>query len=122
MGAEIYRLVGFDIIADSKTLHAVQWLAWTDIVNSAAWIGVVIVLEIEVRLQLRGGMDDETYAAFLKRSVEVTHPLAKSRGSLSEQSVHFNFYMPQQQGSSTTPLSYCVSHMVEVLHERMEIA
>lgn len=59
MGAEIYRLVGFDIIADSKTLHAVQWLAWTDIVNSAAWIGVVIVLEIEVRLQLRGGISDK---------------------------------------------------------------
>ncbi|MFT6051271.1 MAG: hypothetical protein ACI9B9_000911 [Halioglobus sp.] len=59
MGAEIYRLVGFDIIADSKTLHAVQWLAWTDIANSAAWIGVVIVLEIEVRLQLRGGISDK---------------------------------------------------------------
>ncbi|MFT6274893.1 MAG: hypothetical protein ACJAZ0_000982 [Halioglobus sp.] len=59
MGAEIYRLVGFDIIADSKTLRAVQWLAWTDIANSAAWIGVVIVLEIEVRLQLRGGISDK---------------------------------------------------------------
>lgn len=59
MGAEIYRLVGFDIIADSKTLHAVQLLAWTDIANSAAWIGVVIVLEIEVRLQLRGGISDK---------------------------------------------------------------
>ncbi|MFT6275292.1 MAG: hypothetical protein ACJAZ0_001386 [Halioglobus sp.] len=51
--------MGFDIIADSKTLHAVQWLAWTDIANSAAWIGVVIVLEIEVRLQLRGGISDK---------------------------------------------------------------
>jgi len=54
LGPELLRLNGFDIIADSETLHAVQYLAWTDIFNSAAWIGVVVLLEIEVRLQLRG--------------------------------------------------------------------
>lgn len=31
-------------------------------------------------LQKRGGLNDEQYAAFLKRSVEVTHPLASSLG------------------------------------------
>jgi len=56
MGTQIVRLTGFDIIAQSDTLRAARLLAWTDIVNAAAWIGVVIVLEIEVRLQLRGGM------------------------------------------------------------------
>jgi len=56
VGSEILRLNGFDIIADRETLSAAQYLAWVDILNSAAWIGVVIVLEIEVRLQLRGGL------------------------------------------------------------------
>lgn len=53
-GSELLRLNGFDIIADAEALRSVQYLAWTDIFNSAAWIGVVILLEIEVRLQLRG--------------------------------------------------------------------
>jgi hypothetical protein len=54
LGPELFRLTGFDIVADAETLRAAQYLAWTDIFNSAAWIGVVILLEIEVRLQLRG--------------------------------------------------------------------
>jgi hypothetical protein len=56
MGPELIRLVGFEIIADVETLQLAQYLAWVDILNSAAWIGVVIVLEIEVRLQLKGGL------------------------------------------------------------------
>ena len=56
MTSEIFRLVGFDIIVDAQTLQSAQYLAWIDLLNSAAWIGVVIVLEIEVRLQLRGGL------------------------------------------------------------------
>lgn len=47
------RLDGFQIVANEETLAAVRWLAWTDVVNAADWILVVIVLEIEVRLQLR---------------------------------------------------------------------
>jgi hypothetical protein len=35
-----------------------RYLAWTDVVNAAAWILVVIVLEVEVRLQLRGRLTD----------------------------------------------------------------
>jgi hypothetical protein len=58
MGPEIYRLNGFDIVADGQTINAVQRLAWTDLINSAAWILVVILLEIEVRLQLRGDLSD----------------------------------------------------------------
>jgi hypothetical protein len=54
LGPELSRLNGFDIIVDAETLRAAQYLAWTDIFNSAAWIGVVLLLEIEVRLQLRG--------------------------------------------------------------------
>jgi hypothetical protein len=54
VGAEAYRLVGFDIVADAQVLQAARWLAWTDVINAADWILVVVVLEIEVRLQLRG--------------------------------------------------------------------
>ena len=53
-GGEAWRLSGFDIIVHEQTLPAVRWLAWTDQINSAAWILVCVVLEVEVRLQLRG--------------------------------------------------------------------
>jgi len=54
MGPELFRLNSFDIVADAETLQGAQYLAWIDVLNSGVWIGVVIVLEIEVRLQLRG--------------------------------------------------------------------
>jgi hypothetical protein len=59
MSAEVVRLNGFDIIADAPALQLARRLAWTDILNSGAWILVVIVLEIEVRLQLRGNLSDK---------------------------------------------------------------
>ncbi|TXS90718.1 hypothetical protein FV139_17205 [Parahaliea maris] len=55
-GQELWRLDGFDIVADSGHLQAAQWLAWTDVINAGAWILVVVVLEVEVRLQLRGNL------------------------------------------------------------------
>jgi len=54
LGSELFRLNGFSIIADADTLHSARLLAWTDVFNAAAWLLVVIVLEVEVRLQLRG--------------------------------------------------------------------
>ena len=58
VGSEIYRLTGFEIVSDRDTLESARWLAWTDVINSAAWILVCLVLEIEVRLQLRGELSD----------------------------------------------------------------
>ena len=58
VSAPIYQLTGFHIVADADTLSAVRYLAWTDVLNAAAWILVVIVLELEVRLQLRGNLSD----------------------------------------------------------------
>lgn len=55
-GGEIYRLNGFEIVADGEVLRSARMLAWTDVINAGAWILVVIVLEIEVRLQLRGDL------------------------------------------------------------------
>lgn len=59
LGSQAYRLTGFDIVADGDILEAARWLAWTDVINAAAWILVCIVLEIEVRLQLRGNLSDQ---------------------------------------------------------------
>lgn len=53
---EIHRISQFNIVADSETLQSARYLAWVDVLNSAAWILVVIVLEVEVRLQLRGNL------------------------------------------------------------------
>ncbi|WP_439102803.1 hypothetical protein [Congregibacter sp.] len=52
------RISDFNIVADAETLRATRYLAWTDVINAAAWIMVVVVLEIEVRLQLRGSLTD----------------------------------------------------------------
>ncbi|WP_439106214.1 hypothetical protein [Congregibacter sp.] len=50
------RISDFNIVSDADTLRATRYLAWTDVINAAAWILVVVVLEIEVRLQLRGNL------------------------------------------------------------------
>lgn len=52
------RISDFNIVSDPETLRATRYLAWTDVINAAAWILVVVVLEIEVRLQLRGSLTD----------------------------------------------------------------
>ncbi len=57
-GAEAYRLQGFDIVADSAVLDSARWLAWTDVINAADWILVCVVLEVEVRLQLKGQLTE----------------------------------------------------------------
>lgn len=61
-------LAGFSIVAPLEYLQAARRLAWTDALNAAAWILVVIVLEIEVRLQLKGRLTDRVVrnTAYLK--------------------------------------------------------
>ena len=59
VGAEAYRLSGFDIVAGGEILNSARWLAWVDVINSADWILVCVVLEVEVRLQLRGNLSDK---------------------------------------------------------------
>jgi hypothetical protein len=54
IGRELWRLAGFNIVVQPGVLHAARMLAWTDVINAAAWILVVLVLEADVRLQLRG--------------------------------------------------------------------
>ena len=42
------------LVADGAQLEAARWLAWTDVINAGTWIGVVMVLELDVYLQTRG--------------------------------------------------------------------
>jgi hypothetical protein len=44
------------VITDAERHQAALLMAFTDVVNAAAWILVVVVLELEVRMQLRGGV------------------------------------------------------------------
>lgn len=63
VGSQLYTIADFGILADGETLRAAQWLAWVDVINAADWILVVIVLEVEVRLQLRGDLSDRVMDA-----------------------------------------------------------
>lgn len=54
LGSEVYQLQGTQVLAGESGLQIAQRLAWVDVINSGVWILVVLVLEVEVRLQLRG--------------------------------------------------------------------
>ncbi len=58
-GSETFLFNSFRIVAEGSVLKSVHYLAWTDVFNSAAWILVVIVLEVEIRLQLRGNLSKQ---------------------------------------------------------------
>ncbi len=63
VGTQVYRLEGLPIVSPPDTLNAARALAWTDVANAAAWLLVVILLEVEVRLQLRGKLSGRTLHA-----------------------------------------------------------
>jgi hypothetical protein len=51
--SDLYALGGRTVAADGAGLRAAQWLAWTDVVNAGTWLLVVLVLEIDLRLERR---------------------------------------------------------------------
>ncbi len=63
LGEQVYTVAHFNILVDSETLGSAQTLAWVDFINAADWILVVVVLEVEVRLQLRGNLSDQVMNA-----------------------------------------------------------
>lgn len=63
VGSELYRFAAFEIVADSDKLDAARRLAWTDVINAGDWILICLVLEVEVRLQLRGALTDTLLTA-----------------------------------------------------------
>ena len=48
------RLEGMRAVVDQPGFDSLRGLAWIDVINSAVWLLVVLVLEIDVRLQERG--------------------------------------------------------------------
>jgi hypothetical protein len=63
LGEQVYTVADFNILANGEVLRSAQLLAWVDVINAADWILVVVVLEVEVRLQLRGKLSDQVMAA-----------------------------------------------------------
>jgi hypothetical protein len=50
------RLLNTNIVADTQALNAARQLAWVDVINAAAWLVIVVMLEMDVWLQLRDGI------------------------------------------------------------------
>ena len=51
---ELWQLGAAPVVVDADQLQVTRWLAWTDVINSATWILVVLLLEFDVQMQLRG--------------------------------------------------------------------
>jgi NAD(P)-dependent dehydrogenase (short-subunit alcohol dehydrogenase family) len=58
--------------------------ASVDLANFGIRVNAVNPGVIETNLQKSGGLNDDQYAAFLKRSIETTHPLAASLGRVGQ--------------------------------------
>lgn len=63
-GEKIFQLGDRDIIADTRAIGMAHRLAWTDVANAAAWLGVVAILEADVWMQIGGTLTD----GFIKAS------------------------------------------------------
>lgn len=80
MAATASLLPGLRAVASADVLGDVQRLALIDVINAVAWVLVVVLLEMDVRLQLRGllkgwvlrvstGLKTITYATLLAAAV-----------------------------------------------------
>ena len=52
-GSALIQFAGMQAVVDMSGYATILNLAWVDVINSAAWILVVLVLEIDVQLQER---------------------------------------------------------------------
>ncbi|MDG2502143.1 MAG: hypothetical protein P8M77_07100 [Porticoccaceae bacterium] len=50
----LFKLNGQQVLGSASNWVDIQWLAWVDVINSATWVAVVVILEVDVWLQLRG--------------------------------------------------------------------
>jgi hypothetical protein len=57
------RLDNTNIVADTQALKAARHLAWVDVINAAAWLVIVVMLEMDVWLQLRDGIPKAVFVA-----------------------------------------------------------
>ena len=55
------RLDGMQAVVDQAGLDTLRGLAWIDVINSGVWILVVLVLEIDVRLQVHNRFEGAAF-------------------------------------------------------------
>ncbi|MEE4661018.1 MAG: hypothetical protein V2J89_11160 [Halieaceae bacterium] len=60
---QLWQVGGAEVLTDDAGLRRTRWLAFADVINSIAWILVVLLLEIDVRLQLRGRYEGRALTA-----------------------------------------------------------
>ncbi|MCF8475023.1 MAG: hypothetical protein K9G26_10025 [Emcibacter sp.] len=53
-GMQLYKLHAQPLIADADSLFRARGMAWVDVINATTWLGVVVILEVDVWFQLRG--------------------------------------------------------------------
>lgn len=63
-GESLVRIAGTEIIGTQAAAEAIYYLGIVDVVNSAAWLLVVLVLEVEVLMQLRDRLGPRLVAWF----------------------------------------------------------
>ena len=49
--AAFFQYEGLPALVDASGLRDIQYLAWVDVINAAVWLGIVLILEIDVWLQ-----------------------------------------------------------------------
>ena len=70
-GTEFFSHSDLNVITNASNLSSVKALAWADVINSVAWVSVVLMLEVDVHTQL-GNISSkwwEKYNIFVKVTV-----------------------------------------------------
>lgn len=62
-GLPLYAFNGVQAVVDSAGLTDIRRLAWVDVINAAVWLLVVLILEVDVRLQEHGRLQGVALAA-----------------------------------------------------------
>jgi hypothetical protein len=50
----LFKLNGQQVLGNTSDWVDIQWLAWLDVINAATWVTIVVILEMDLWLQLRG--------------------------------------------------------------------
>ena len=58
----LYRFRDMFAVVDAAGLTDIRRLAWVDVINAAVWLLIVLLLEIDVRLQERGQFEGKAFA------------------------------------------------------------
>ena len=61
VGAPYYQYADLPALVDAQGMIDIQRLAWVDAINSIVWILIVVILEIDVRLQERNKLVGRVY-------------------------------------------------------------